>query len=163
MEVFREYGISSGMISLGGNIQVLNEKPDGSKWNIGIRNPEGSTSDVLGAVAVDNKAVVTSGGYERYFEEDGQTYIHIIDPRTGKPADSDLVSVTIVSEDGTMADALSTSLYIMGLEQAHAYWSQYRDQFDAVLITEDGEVYVTEGIADDYTDMSGSGNVQILH
>ena len=94
--------------------------------------------------------VITSGGYERYFEEDGKTYHHIIDPRTGYPADSGLLSVTIVSSDGTLADGLSTSLFIMGKEEAIKYWKDHSEEFDGILETEDGTLYVTEGIAEDF-------------
>lgn len=150
MEIFREYGISSGMVSLGGNVHVLNRKPDHSKWKIGIQNPDSGQGEVLAVLSVENKAVITSGGYERYFEEDGERYIHILDPRTGYPAKQDLVSVTIVSENGTLADALSTSLYIMGLEEAIAYWRAQGEEFDMALITEDGKIYVTEGISKEF-------------
>ena len=94
------------MVSLGGNIQAIGTKPDGSSWRVGIRDPKGSQQDYAGVLQVQNEAVVTSGGYERYFEEDGRTYIHIIDPRTGYPVENDLLSVTIVSPDGTLADGL---------------------------------------------------------
>lgn len=149
MEIFRTYGITSGQVSLGGNVQVLGVKPDGTRWKVGIRDPEGGQTDPIAVVSVDNKAVVTSGGYERYFEEAGNTYIHIIDPRTGYPAEGDLLSATVISEDGTLADALSTSLYIMGKEEACAYWQAHREDFDMVLITED-QIYVTEGIKDSF-------------
>lgn len=149
MEIFRTYGITSGQVSLGGNVQVLGVKPDGTRWKVGIRDPEGGQTDPIAVVSVDNKAVVTSGGYERYFEEAGNTYIHIIDPRTGYPAEGDLLSATVISEDGTLADALSTSLYIMGKEEACAYWQEHREDFDMVLITED-QIYVTEGIEDSF-------------
>lgn len=150
MEIFRSYGITSGQVSLGGNVQVLGAKPDGSRWRIGIRDPEGGQKDPIAVVPVDNRAVVTSGGYERYFEEDGKRYIHILDPRTGRPAEGDLLSVTVLSEDGTLADALSTSLYIMGKEEACAYWRAHREDFDMVLVTEDQELCVTDGIADGF-------------
>lgn len=148
MEVFQEYGVESGMVSLGGNIQVLGSKPDGSAWRIGIRDPNGSELSYLLLLTVTDCAVVTSGGYERYFEEDGETYIHILDPRTGYPAQSDLVSATVVSTDGTLADGLSTALYIMGLEEAASYWRERSDLFDMVLITAAGEIYVTAGLQD---------------
>jgi thiamine biosynthesis lipoprotein len=154
MEVYREYGVTSGMVYLGGNVQTLNTKPDGSKWKIGIQSPEETQGSVSATVSVDNKAVITSGGYERYFEQDGKTYIHILDPRTGYPADNDLISVTIVSEDGMLADALSTSLFIMGEEQAETYWRTYSDagqDFEMVLITSDGTLHVTEGLTDDFS------------
>jgi thiamine biosynthesis lipoprotein len=150
MEIFRDYGIKSAMVTLGGNIQVLNEKTDGTAWQIGIQDPAGLQGSVLAVVQVRNKAVVTSGGYERYFEEDGKTYIHILDPRTGYPVENGLTSVSIISENGMLADALSTSLFIMGLDDAVTYWEEHRDSFDMVLITEDGKLYITEGIAEDF-------------
>ena len=160
MELYREYGVTSGMVSLGGNIETLGTKPDGTDWKIGIRNPEitaasdigSGTEDVLLALEVENRAVITSGGYERYFEENGETYIHILDPRTGYPADSGLLSVTVVSEKGMLADALSTSLYIMGEADAAEYWrihgNDEGNSFELVLVDTSGKVYATEGLRD---------------
>lgn len=150
MEIFKEYGIENGMVSLGGNIQTIGENESKQPWNIGIRDPEGDVSDALGSVQVSGKAVVTSGGYERYFEEDGNTYIHILNPKTGQPADEDLVSVTIISEDGTLADAMSTSVYLMGLEKASDYWREHAEKFQMILVTDDGSIHVTEGISESF-------------
>ena len=147
MEIYREYGITSGMVSLGGNVQTLGTRPDGKDWNIGIQNPDGRQGSLLAALPVENKAVITSGGYERYFEEDGNTYIHILNPKTGYPADSGLVSVSIISENGMLADALSTSLYLMGEEKAAEYWRTHADAFDMILEDKDGTLYVTEGLS----------------
>ncbi len=149
MDIFREYGIESGMVTLGGNVQVLNKKVDGSKWQVGIRDPKDGEA-VLGVVSVENRAVITSGGYERYFEEDGNRYIHILNPHTGYPADQDLVSVTVVSENGMLADALSTALYLMGQERAVAYWEEYGEDFELILVRDDGEICVTEGIVEGF-------------
>ncbi len=149
MDVFQEYGIHSGMVTLGGNVQVLNKKLDGSKWQVAIRDPE-HEGKILGVLGVENQAVITSGGYERYFEEDGETYIHILNPRTGYPADKDLISVTVISEDGMLADALSTSLYLMGREEAVSYWERYGEEFEMILVTEKGEILVTEGICEEF-------------
>ena len=160
MEIFQEYGVTSAMVSLGGNVQTLGKKPDGTDWQVGIQNPDNVQGDLLGAVAVQDQAVITSGGYERYFEENGQTYIHILDPRTGCPAESGLASVTIVSSNGMLADALSTSLYIMGLDEAEAYWRIYADEFDMILMTDDGTVYVTEGIRDRFRT---KGKMEVLY
>ena len=150
MEIFREYNVSSAMVSLGGNVQVLGTKTDGSDWRVAVQNPDG-TDDYLGILAIKDKAVITSGGYERYFEEDGKTYHHIMDNETGKPADSDLISVTIISKDGMLADGLSTALFVMGKEDALNYWREHSEEFDAILVTKDGEITVTQGIADSFS------------
>lgn len=150
MDIFKSCGITSGLVNLGGNVQVLGVKTDGSKWRIAVQSPDGE-SDYLGVLSVSDKAVITSGGYERYFEQDGKTYHHIIDPKTGYPAENGLTSVTIVSADGTLADGLSTSLFIMGKEKAAEFWRAHSDEFDAILLADDGTLYVTEGIADDFS------------
>lgn len=143
-DILKENGIQSAMVSLGGNVQCLGTKPDGSSWNIGIRDPFGD--NLYCAVSIADKAVITSGGYERYFVQDGKTYLHILDPRTGYPAESGLSSVSIISSSGTLGDGLSTALYIMGLDAASDYWRSHREEFDAVFITDDGTLYATEGL-----------------
>ena len=150
MEIFREYGIESGLVSLGGNVQALGTKTDGSDWKVAVQHPDDS-EQYLGILEINNKAVITSGGYERYFVEDGKTYHHIIDPATGYPADSGLKSVTIVSEDGTLADGLSTSIFIMGKDKGIEYWKNSSKNFDMILCTTDDELYVTSGISDDFS------------
>ena len=145
-ELFQEYGVSSALVSLGGNIQAIGTKPDGSSWKVGIRDPKGGQQDYIGVLSVKNQAVVTSGGYERYFEKNGETYIHIINPRTGYPADGDLLSVTIVSKDGTLADGMSTALYIMGYEKACQFWRQHREEFNVILVTDDGKIHISENL-----------------
>lgn len=147
MDIFRAHGVESGMAFLGGNVQTLGTKTDGSLWRIGIRNPAGDASSYLGVLSVADRAVITSGGYERYFEENGETYIHILDPRTGRPAQSDLQSATVISSDGALADALSTALYIMGSREATDFWASRADQFDMILLTQSGELLVTQGVA----------------
>lgn len=149
-ELFQEYGVSSALVSLGGNIQAIGTKPDGSSWKVGIRDPKGGQQDYIGVLSVENQAVITSGGYERYFEEDGKTYIHIINPRTGYPADGDLLSVTIVSRDGTLADGMSTALYIMGYEKACQFWRQHREGFNVILVTDDGKIHISENLKENF-------------
>lgn len=150
MDIYRECGVTSGLVNLGGNVQVLGTKTDGSKWRVAIQGVDDDDS-YLGVLSISDKAVITSGGYERYFERDGVTYHHIIDPATGYPADSGLLSVSIVSADGTMCDALSTSLFIMGKDKAVEYWRAHSDEFDMILYDEENKVYVSEGIAEDFT------------
>lgn len=145
MDCFRSSGVTSGMVSLGGNVQTIGTKPDGSLWRVAIQHPD-KEKDFLGILEAKDCAVITSGGYERYFEKNGVRYHHIMDPATGKPADSDLLSVTIVSPNGLLADGLSTALFVMGVDQAIAYWQSHADMFDAIFYTENSTLYVTEGI-----------------
>jgi thiamine biosynthesis lipoprotein len=155
MEIFAEYDLVSGLVSLGGNVQCYGTKPDGSLWRCGIQdplNPE-DTANLLGILSVADRAVITSGAYERYFveEETGETYHHILDPRNGYPANAGLISVTVVSENGMLADGLSTACYVMGLEESIHYWEKYGSDFDLILMTEDGEIYVTEPLEASFT------------
>ena len=145
MQIFKDCGVTSGLVSLGGNVQALGTKTDGTDWQIAIENPDKS-SDYIGVVSVKDKAVITSGGYERYFENNGKTYHHILDPKTGYPAESGLKSVTIVSDNGTLADALSTSLFVMGKEKALDYWREYKNEFDTVLVEDNGNITITDGL-----------------
>jgi thiamine biosynthesis lipoprotein len=151
MKLFAENGVKSGLVSLGGNVQAIGTKPNGDMWNVAIQNPfDESGESYIGAVKIADKAVITSGGYQRYFVYDDVKYHHIINPETGYPANSGLVSVTIVSENGTLADGLSTSLYVMGLEKSIELWKTHND-FDVVFVTENNEIYITDGIKDYFT------------
>ncbi|MDE7310949.1 MAG: FAD:protein FMN transferase [Eubacterium sp.] len=142
-EILKGQGITSALLDIGGNIQTVGSKPDGSDWRLGIQSPFGEGS--LGILEVSDKAVVTSGNYERYFiGDDGRRYGHIIDPSTGYPADNGLASVTVIAEDGRLCDALSTSLFVMGTEKAADYWQNHTG-FEMILITEGGEIYLTDG------------------
>lgn len=151
MELFRESGVTSALVTLGGNVQVLGTRPDGSPWRVGVRAPDPEQYALAGVVQVSDMAVVTSGGYERFFDQDGQRYGHILDPATGSPADSGLASVTIVSPSGTLADCLSTALYVMGREDAVEYWRTQTNAFDFVLIGEDGTVTISQGLRDTFS------------
>ena len=153
MEIFQEYGIRSGIVSLGGNVQTYGAKEDGSFWRVAVQNPDTSSEDTgyIGVLEIKDKAVITSGGYERYFEQDDKVYHHILNPTTGYPAEAGLKSVTIVSGDGTLADGLSTSLFIMGKEKALEYWRNHADSFDVILVEEDGTITVSEGIEENFS------------
>lgn len=151
-EIMRENGVTSALLDLGGNIQTVGNKPDGTPWKIGLRNPLGD--GLFGVLELSDKAAVTSGGYERYFVgEDGETYWHILDPETGKPAKSGIISATAVGKSGGVCDALSTSLFVMGLEKSEKFWKQHGGQldFEMVLVTEDGRIFITEGLEESFT------------
>ena len=149
VELLREKGIESAMINLGGNAQALGKKPDGSLWRIGVQDP-GNENGIMGVLEGSDIAVVTSGGYERYFEENGKTYHHIIDPETGHPVENGTVSVTIVTKDGTLADGLSTSLFVMGLDRAEEFWRSHSDVFDFIIQDDSGKLYVTKGLEESF-------------
>lgn len=150
IDIFKENNIKSGMVTLGGNVQVLGKKPDGSLWKVGIQNPI-SEDEYLGVLQTSDKAVITSGGYERNFTKNGKTYHHILDPSNGYPANNGLTSVTIISSDGTLADALSTSLFVMGKDKAIDFYKKSNYNFDFILYTSDNKLIISEGIKDKFS------------
>lgn len=154
IELLKSEGVCSALINLGGNVQALGSKPDGSPWRIGLKSPD--NSDNLAVLEIMDKAVITSGGYERYFtDEKGNIYWHILDPKTGKPANSGLLSVTVIGKQGALCDALSTTFFIMGKDKAISYWQEHYSQdtknpVDMILLTEDKQLYITENIAKNF-------------
>lgn len=141
-DIFRDNDIESAMVSLGGNVRVIGGKPDGSPWVVSIANPDDTTQQI-GTLSVKNTSVITSGGYQRYFDNNGKRYHHIIDTKTGYPAQSGLKSVTIVSEDDTLADALSTALFVKGLDESIEFYKNNSELFGAVFVTDENEIYIT--------------------
>lgn len=150
LAVLADEGVESAIISLGGNVGTLGLKPDGSQWTVAVENPDKS-GDYLGTISLGaGYYAITSGAYERFFEQDGKRYHHILDPKTGYPAESGLESVTIVSRDGTLADGLSTALFVKGVDGATEFWRAHQAEFDMILY--DGEaLYVTPGLPLDTT------------
>lgn len=135
---------ANGLLVLGGNIYAVGTN-EGKDWNIGIADPDDS-ADTIAAVAVHDLSVVTSGDYERYFEQDGVRYHHIFDPKTGYPAASGLRSVTVIDANSTRADALTTALFVMGADKGRAYCEE--NGIAAVFVTADKQVFTTSRVAD---------------
>lgn len=153
MDVFRRFGLRSGLIDIGGNVAVHGAREDGRPWRVGVQSPGGERGEVLGAAEVVDKAVVTSGDYERFCEVGGEKYHHIIDPRTGYPAKSGLRSVTVVADRGLVADAISTAAFVLGpVEGAELI---RKTGADAVFVTDSGDVCATRGILDSFLCLAG--------
>lgn len=138
-------GITSGIIDLGGNILAMGEKAPGKPWTVGIRDPQTSQGGAVMSLRVANRSIVTSGIYERFFEENGRHYHHILDPSTGFPAEGELLSVTIISPQSIQADALSTSAFLLGTERGLELVSRYPDT-EAVFVDRGLGVRTSEGL-----------------
>ena len=139
----------AAVLNLGGTICLYGKKPDGSRFTVGIADPE-NPAGYFGYLSCNDTTVATSGGYERYFEHGGKRYIHILDPATAAPVDNGILSVTIVSDSGAFADAASTALFVMGLDKATQYCRSHPG-FDCIILTDDKSLYLTEGVYDDFT------------
>lgn len=148
-DAMRAAGIRSGILSLGGNVYAIGTKPDGTPWRVGVQDPS-DTASLVGIISMEDEAAVTSGAYQRFFEENGVIYHHIIDPRTGRPSDSGLASVTVVMADAMRADAYSTALFIMGKEAALSFWRE-TGGFELVLVEASGAVTITDGLRDRFS------------
>ncbi len=145
-EAVRTNDISSALLDLGqSTIVAIGTKPGGKPWRIGIRDPAGES--YLAVVELTDMSLGTSGGYQRYFEEDGVVYWHILDPDTAAPARSGLASVTVVAPSALLCDGLSTALFVMGLEEGAQFWRDHPElEFDALFITEEGQILCTAGL-----------------
>ncbi|SEL51986.1 thiamine biosynthesis lipoprotein [Paenibacillus sp. cl141a] len=148
-DYLQQQGFRSAIIDLGGNILAMGSKPDGSTWNIGIQDPEKDRGQSLGTLEVVNKTIVTSGVYERFFEAGGKVYHHILSPFTGYPVDNDLLSVTIVTDTSMDADAMSTSVFSLGLTEGRKF-VESRDDAEAIFVTTDHQIYLTSGLTDTF-------------
>lgn len=147
--ILKEGHADAAVLNLGGTVKLYGKKPDGKRFSVGVADPD-NPAGYFGYLSCEGGVVATSGGYERYFERDGKRYIHILDPATAKSVENGIQSVTICCDDGTAADALSTALFVMGLDKATAYYRAHPD-FDFIILTDDHSVYLTEGVYDEFT------------
>lgn len=143
-EYLVENGVTSAVINLGGNVLCVGEKPGGEPFIIGLRRPFAGYSETVGALRVRDCSVVSSGIYERCFEEDGRFYHHILNPKTGYPYDNGLTQVTIISKDSVDGDGLSTTCFALGLEKGIQLLDSMEDVC-GIFMTEEGEIYCSEG------------------
>lgn len=148
-KILQENEVNIAIIDLGGNIYAHGIKSDGIPWKIGIQNPIEVTGDYLGVLDVKDKSVVTSGNYERFFRYEGRKYHHIIDRETGYPAENEITGVTIISDRSIDGDALSTALFILGIEKSMEIINSM-DGVDAIFITKDKMIYLTKNIKDKF-------------
>jgi thiamine biosynthesis lipoprotein len=145
--IFKEYGVKNGIISLGGNVVVVGTRPDGKPWRVGIQNPFKPIGNYAAVVEETDKTVVTSGTYERYFIKDGKRYHHILDPSTGYPADNGLASVSIIADKSIDADALSTTVFLLGPEKGMGLVDDLPN-VECIMITNDKKITVSSGLQD---------------
>ena len=140
-EIVKQYK-AEGYLSIGGNMLVEGKKPDGSDFLIGIRDPRGEGQETVAAIKMDGLTMATTGDYERYFELDGIRYHHIMDPFTGYPGQTDFISVSVLSENGALADYLSTTIFLKGSENLEQYLT--RDDCMILAVTQEKKVYASE-------------------
>lgn len=158
-QIFAEHGVEHGVISLGGNVYTCGTKNNKDKWLVAIQDPKNSGGYAV-MVSLADRFAVTSGGYQRNFTAgDGTVYQHILSPSTGYPVDYDLTSVTIIGTNGTLCDAYSTALYVMGQAGAVTFWEEHSSEFEMILINTAGEVLYTPGLAASITPAEGSSYV----
>ncbi|URZ15173.1 FAD:protein FMN transferase [Clostridium felsineum] len=149
IEIYKTRDIKAAFINLGGNVAVFGKRPEGDAWCIGIQNPLKERGEIIAALNINNKSVVTSGNYVRYFQKNNIKYHHIMDGRTGYPARSSLLSVTVIAENSMLCDALSTAAFVLGINRGIELIKRFID-VDAIFVTEDKKIKVTQNITENF-------------
>lgn len=148
--LFRKRGISTAIINLGGNVVVMGTSPKNEDgWQVGVQDPDSTRGATVGAVPVTDRSIVTSGIYERYLEDNGNIYHHIMDPETGYPVDNNISGVTVFTKESVQGDALSTTLFLLGIEEGLAYVEKL-DDVEVVYIDKDHGVHISQGLRDKF-------------
>lgn len=159
-KILTENKVNAAIIDLGGNVFAHGIKADGSNWKIGVQNPLEYTGGYLGILQLKNKSIVTSGNYERFFIYNENRYHHILDAKTGYPSENELMGVTIVSDRSIDGDALSTTLFVLGLDGGMELISTIEGA-EAVFITKDKSIYMTPGLKDMFISSSGGSSFSV--
>lgn len=146
-QVLKDNGVEHAIIDLGGNILTMGSKVSGEDWKVGVQNPDTERGQYIGIVEASNKTVVTTGIYERYFEQDGKRYHHILDTKTGYPVDNNLASVSIITDKSIDGDALAKA-FCMGIEKGMEY--VISQGAEGIFVTKDSKVYLTNGLKDKF-------------
>ena len=143
VEIYKADGVTGAIITVGGSVGVYGKKDDGSLFTVGVRDPF-SKNDLIGTLKLTDKFISTSGSYEKYFTQNGKQYHHLLDATTGYPAETGLVSVTVVCDDGGESDSLASACFCVGMEKSLEILKNH--SADAVFITNDGKIYITPGL-----------------
>lgn len=157
--IFKKYGVKSALIDLGGNIYAVGKKVNNQNWNIAVQNPLNERGQFVGILNLYDKSVVTSGGYERYSLKNNKVFHHIINPKTGYPAENEIISTTIISNNSIDGDGLSTGVYILGLKKGFKLIEETAG-IDAVFITKDKKICITSGIKNNFKLTDTNFNLQ---
>lgn len=158
-DAMKKSGCTAGLLSLGGNVRTIGEKPTREPWSIGIKSPDGN--GYFATLQADECSLITSGAYQRNFTENGITYHHIIDPKTGKPSKSEALSVTIIGKDGAVCDALSTAIYISGVSYAEEL--QNTADFEFIILTDDNKVYISIGLKNSFNLSDTASSLTVIY
>ncbi len=147
-ELFASKGITTAIINLGGNVVVMGTSPNSQDgWKVGVQDPDEVRGATVGSVRVTDGSVVTSGIYERYVEVDGVRYHHILNPATGYPVDNDISGVTVFTKTSVQGDALSTTLFLLGIEDGLAFINDL-EGVEAVFVDKEQGVHLSDGLKD---------------
>lgn len=153
-KILEQSHLSGAVVSVGGSILLWGDRPGGGDWKVGVRDPRGEASDQLGSFSLAEGFVSTSGDYEPTLTENGKTYHHILDPKTGYPADAGLISVTVTAPTGLLSDALSTACFVLGYEKSLPLLESFDAQ--AIFVTKEKAVRVTSGLAQTFQLTNGA-------
>lgn len=148
-DLILEKGYESAIVNLGGNVLTVGNKPNSDSWSIGVRDPRKDSVTEMGILRLEDNSIVSSGVYERYFIEGDIRFHHIINPKTGYPEQNDMMSISIVSEKSVDGDALSTTVFLMGLERGLEY-IETLENIEAVFIMNDLSVYISSGLREKF-------------